>query len=565
MTEFQAPIKTLQIVDPRMRINQERVQAIAIGPVSNSYRVVAADSSLAVSSVNFTYNATSVKDIIDRHFYVRYFLQVDITGTGSPLTAYGVSDSLRFLPINSSCTSLQLTINNAKVSVDPFQWLDGISRYIKVSDLKNDLSASPSTPDLMFDYSAASGPKNVMGSFTDNSLNSPDLRGSIVPFTSSEGNGVSQFQIEIVEPLFITPLTYQDRNVPGLTGVESLSLNLSHDWSGGNTWSHAGGTTLDTFAFTMYRTPQLLVNVLGPNRLVEPYNPLRTYVYNNVSMRHYTTAVGVIVAGESQIVSSGNIQMNTIPSRIYVFARKRKVDRVSTDSDTFAVIESISVALGNDTGLLANSTQRDLYKISVSNGYQYSFNTWKHFQGSVLCLKPSADLSLALGEAPGLVAQKQLVVTVNLTNQTANDQNYELIIVPVLPGSFMIINGQASQSVGLLDPSQILTSPIAASDIEFAQHENLDVYGSGLFDFLRKAFKLALPVIAPLAGDLALKGVDALSKLLRKKIKKKTGRGKGLMIEDISRDEFLGDISDDDEIDDEIEDEDEVFEPFVDI
>lgn len=547
MAEFKAPARTLQIIDPRMKINQERVQAVMIGPKNNTYRVIAADSSLSVNTVNFNYNATSVHDIIDRRFFARYFLQVDIVGTGNPLTAYGVSDALRFLPINSSATSVQLTINNSTVTVIPFQWLDGVSRYIKIHDLKNDLSASPSTPDLLFDYTAGSGPKNVMGSYVDNSIHSPDLRGTLVPNSITEGNNASTFQFEILEPLFVSPLSYQDRDSPGFTGVESLSLQLSHDWSGANTWSHTAATTLDTFTFSMYSTPQLLLNVMSPNELVERYNPMTTYIYNSVSMRHYTTDVGEILAGASANINSGNIQLNAIPSRIYVFVRKRKVDRVVTDSDTFASIESVNVSLGNKTSLLGFATPRDLYKISVRNGYQYSFSAWQHYQGSVLCLKPSADLSLDLGEAPGLVVQKQLQITLNVTNQTASNENYELIIVPVLPGSFMIKDGIASQSVGLLDADQVFASGIAVSNLEFQQHENIDVYGSGLFDFLRKAFKTALPIIAPLAGDLALKGVDALSKLLKKKIKKKTRRGKGLMIEDIPQNEFLGDISGDEE------------------
>lgn len=548
MTEFMPPAKTLQIIDPRMRTNQERVQAVQIGPKNNTYRVISADTNLSPNTVNFNYNATSVHDIIDRRFLVRYFLRAVITGTGNPLTSHGVSDSLRFLPINSTCTSLQVTINNSHQSVIPFQWLDGISRYVKLDDLRSDLSSSPSTTDLLFDYAAGSGAKNVMGSYVDNSINSPDLRGSIVTNSITEGDGTSTIEFEIIEPLFITPLTYQDRDVPGFTGVESLSVQLSHSWEGETAWSHTGATTLSTFTFTMYSTPQLLLNIMTPNELVEPYNPMRTYTYNSVNMRHYPTDVGSIAAGATQTINSGNIQLNAIPSRIYVFARKRKVDRLVTDPDVFAQIESVNVSLGNKTSLLGFATPRDLYKISVRNGYQYSYNAWRHYQGGVLCFKPSADLSLDLGEAPGLVVQKQLQISLSIKNQTANTQNYELIIIPVLPGSFYISNGIASQSVGLLNPDQVFASPVSTSDEIFRDHENSDIYGSGLFDLLRKAFKVVAPIVAPFVGDLAVKGVDALGKLLKGKIQKRAKRGRGIQGRGAYVEEYSDDESDDDEV-----------------
>lgn len=543
MAQFRPPSKTVQLIDPRMQINKERVQAIQIGPKNNTWRTVSADSSLNANTVNFNYNATSVNDIIDRRFIARYYLQVVLTGVGNPLTSYGSQDALRFLPINSSCTSLELTINNSNQTVIPYQWLDGISRYLKIEDLRKDLSSSPSTPDLLYDYSLGAGPKNVLGGYSDNSLHSPDLRGSIVVNSISEGNGTSTIQFQIEEPFFVPPLVYQDRDQDGFIGVESLSLQLSHSWVLPNVWSTVGNTTINAVAVTMYNTPELLLNVMTPNELAEPYDRMATYVYNNVSMRHYPTDVGTINAGVTSQVNSGNIQLNCIPSRIYIFARKRKIDRVVTDPDVFASISNISVQFGNKSGLLASAVPRDLYKISVRNGYQYSYPAWSDYQGSVLCLKPSADLSLDLGEAPGLVIQKQLQISIGLRNQTANNQQYELIVVPVLPGAFYIQNGISSQSVGLLDPQQILDAPPSAlvSQLEFnSEYNNMDVYGSGIFDILKKAFKFIAPKVAsavagPL-GDLALEGVTYLGKKVADRIKAKQSKykkkGKGLLADD---------------------------------
>ena len=50
---FSPPSKVVAIIDPRMRINQDRIQAISIGPKQNTYRPITADSGNNVSTVNF--------------------------------------------------------------------------------------------------------------------------------------------------------------------------------------------------------------------------------------------------------------------------------------------------------------------------------------------------------------------------------------------------------------------------------------------------------------------------------------------------------------------------------
>lgn len=537
--EFKAPEKSVIIVDPRMRINQDRTQAVLIGPRSDTYRPISADTNLSVSTVNFNYNVTSVMDIIDRLFFVKYYLQIVISGTGNPLTAHGVSDSLRFLPINSSCTSLQVTINNSSVTDIPYQWLDGLSRYIPQEVLREDLSSSPSQPDLFYSYALASGPKNVMGSYTDNSVNSPDLRGSIVPVSITEGNNQSTFQFEIIEPLFISPLFYKSELASGLIGVESLSVQLTHDWSLASAWSHTGATTLSGGVFSMYNTPELLVNVMSPNRLVEPYDPMKTYVYNYASLRHYATQAGVINSGATSVIASGNIQLNCIPSLVYVFARKAKASRAvgGTDPDTFLRITNMSISMGNKTGLLSSASERDLYKIAKKNGYQYSFQGWHDYQGGVLCLNAAEDLSLDEGEAPGLVVQKQLQMNVTVFNQTANNDSVELIIVPVLPGAFMIHNGTSTQSVGLLDAPQVFADSakfpmITGSERLYPIH---DIYGSGIFDVLKSIARHVIPAISGPLAKLAERGIAEGAKYLTKKVrgvgKKGKAYGRGLMID----------------------------------
>ncbi len=514
--EFSGLERSVRVVDPRMQINQDKRAVIKVGPKNNSYRVLVADSQLNASSVNFSYNATSVSDMIDRRFYVKYYVQVAITGTGTPLTAYGSTDSLRFLPINSSASSIQLTLNNSNISVVPYQWMDGVSRYLPPDVLKNDLAMSPSTPDLLYDYALGAGSKNVMGDYSDNGLSDPDLRGALVPVSSSEAKDASTFQFEICEPLFIPPCQYQEKNKASFVGIDNLALQMNHDWSGATIWSSSSGNTLSSFTVTFYQAPELLLNVMTPNELVEKYDPSKNYIYSSSSIRHYSTQAGTVNAGSSSTVYGGNIQLNCIPSRIYVFARQTRTSKTYDSPDSFLRMTNVSISFGNKTGLLASATANDLYQMSLKNGYQYGFSAWRHYQGSVLCLKPDEDLSLDLGEAPGLVTQKQLQIQATFYNQTANNISVEMIVLPILPSAFYIQNGQASQSVGLLSPEEILTAPV--QNFRLSGIENADIYGSGIFDFFKNLISKAVPIVGPILANvlepLAERGIQEVGKFL---------------------------------------------------
>lgn len=533
--QFEPPVEAVRVIDPRMKVNQKRIQTILIGPKESTYQIVSANTSTNPNVVNFSYTTPSPANIIDRRFYVRYDLDITITGTGNPLTAYGVSDALRFLPINSSCTSLELTLNNAKTAVVPYQWMDAFSRFIPMDVLRKELSLSTSQPDLFGDYADGTGPKNVLGSYTDNSINSPSLRGSIVPISSSEGNGTSTFRFLITEPLFCPPLLYQDKDVNGFIGVQNISLQLNHTWNLSTTWSHAsGGNALSAITVGMHSPPELLLSIMTPNDLVEPYDEKKTYAYNSSNITPYVTQAGNILSGATTNVQSGNIQLSCIPSRIFVCARMAKNSKTVETPDTFLRLNSVSVQFGNKSGLLASADSDDLYQISKRNGYQYDYNAFHDYQGSVLCLKPNEDLSLDIGEAPGLVVTKQLQITANITNQTGATVNTELLVLPVSPGAWYNVNGQSTQSIGLLGPEQVFNAPIV-ENVSYEDYSNIDIYGSGISDWFKSIWSgikdKAIPFIEKKAAPWLLKqGSKVLKKYtgvdLGGKLPVKKGRGR---------------------------------------
>lgn len=491
---FDLPVDAVRVVDAKMRFNQQRKQVINIGPKQNSWYSIPASTGTATSNVNFVHNVTDTGDMIDRRLMLHYYLTVTIDApVGDMRGLYGTNQSLRFMPINASCTAMNLQINNSTVAAEPYQWLDAMCRFIPMEVLRKDLSASPATPDLLTVYNSGAGPKNVTGDYVDNSLASPDLRGSQVYLVSSafDGGTVTTFNFEIYEPAMISPLSYQEEDANAFVGVQGINLQLNHNWSSGVIWSDAANPALlfTSFNVTFSQAPELIINTMTPNELVEAYNPMKTYAYNSSAVTYNSTPGAALNAGASVSQVSNNIQLNSIPSVIYVFVRRSKEERTRVHTDTFCRINSVSVRFGNKAGLLSNADSRDLYQISKRNGYQYSYGAWYNEQGAVLCLKPDRDLSLDLGEAPGLVVQKQFQITVNYTNQSAsNFTRADLVVVPIYAGAFMIRNGLATQSNGLLNPQQILSAPIF-KESSYRDYAERDIYGEGFWSDFAKGFK----------------------------------------------------------------------------
>ena len=269
-------VRAVKYADPRLKNTSQRFFAIPLGPEQNTYQKITASSNLSTDSVSFNYNSNPAYAKSKRWFY-KVYLEIIMTGTGNPLTQYGVSDSLKWMPLTSSQTSANLRLNDQSFSVTPRNYIDALSRYISMDELKDDLSSSASMVDTHYDYTEMSGPRNVMGSFQDASIDSPDLRGSVVlQSLSVEGNGTSTFRFEIIEPLFIPPLLYARNDEPAMLGIQNIGLNINHSWTLANVWSHANANVLSSATFNFYNPPELLINELSPNANIAPYDPRAT-------------------------------------------------------------------------------------------------------------------------------------------------------------------------------------------------------------------------------------------------------------------------------------------------
>lgn len=138
-------------------------------------------------------------------------------------------------------------------------------------------------------------------------------------------------------------------------------------------------------------------------------------------------------------------------------------------------IEAISINFDNFSGLLANHTQYQLYKMSVNNGVDMDFASWRGITrayttgtasvatsavGGPLVLRPGRDFALQAGQAPGLVGNFTLQVNLTVGNQFSQTlaSNLNLYIVPVSSGFFETIKGSSRIIKGVLTEQDILSA-----------------------------------------------------------------------------------------------------------
>ena len=256
-----------------------------------------------------------------------------------------------------------------------------------------------------------------------------------------------------------------------------------------------------------FLTPALDVPL--PPKSVVPYMEFPRYITTGIvgTSSPLTSTLGVapsakgVVTGSS-VLSSNTITLPNIPDLIMIYLKPAVADTAlfSTSPISFAggtrsgptswascygdftvPIEGISVNFDNFSGLLANHTQYQLYKMSVANGIDMDFSEWAgeardplsstgspyvSLVGGPLVLRPGRDFALQAGQAPGLVGNFTLQFNVTVGNQFTQsiNGNLNLYVVPISSGFFETIKGSSRIIKGVLTEQDILSSPAQAPD-----------------------------------------------------------------------------------------------------
>ncbi len=457
---------------------------------------------------------------------------VDARPAGSLLVNYPGQDSLGPFPLHQLCSVMTATVNNNSTSINMKDVLTPILRFHDKRDLARYNSYTPTMYDTYQNYKDGLGANNnILGGWSLTSDNSINQRGSWVldsisrvapgaagfpePITPADNTVYVTFTV--TEPLMISPFIYAHckSNNQGFYGIQNMNFifNISDGnrvWRTANNWAQ-------NVVVNQFTNSRLIFNLLTPHpsdlmpsRNVCGYYELPRYITPNLPL---FGAAGT--ASATQIVRTQTIQMNQIPDRLILFVRKAMSDQRPWDSDSFLVINNISINFNNMSGILASATQQDLFRYSSENGsnqswYEFSGGATKSSSitgagvemptsGSLLVLEMSKDIQLVEDfYSAGSLGNFSLQINLSVTNQSSQPiANSEIVLITMNSGIWVNERGTSTVYTGILTKQDVLDA--SSSQESYTRSDVKRLIGGGFLDTLKSVAGKVLPKLPSLA------------------------------------------------------------------
>lgn len=521
-------IETTSMVPTDIKIVQDPRTAMYAGQPLPDYLVEKSNSdftirqysvsgSVSSNSMRFNIRTPSADSIIYRDVYVEVPLELRITYSGPPNADKFYADSacaLRHMPLqNALFQNVQLTINSSQpISREYNRIFDPMSRYMDMSRRKDRFSLAPFYPDVASSYAESHlAINNPLGPYDNAVAGAPAPRGSFQLDSAARIAGTNDLLVRVTvrEPLtLMSPFDSDAVEQHGLFGITDLDVAFTFSSGSeiarvisvdaaniaGPAYTSVAVTPLGGAQMTLF-TASPLCNQQLPERMVYPYKHIE----------HYTTSAGApLASGATTSISTNSQTLSSVPTGFYVFASKAVGDRDETDPDFYCRIQRLSIDIGNRTGLLNNSTERDLYTLSEKNGYKGTFQQWTR-NGSV-CFISLENGDVGLGSSPYLPGMSEsilLKVRADILNQSGQTFTPELHLIPVYSGIMSITReGAVSLSSVVVDNEAALAMPSEYSP-EFAaiMSDRRGMYGgSGFLSKLKSGAKSAVKYLDSAKG-----------------------------------------------------------------
>jgi hypothetical protein len=477
------------LIDPRVDYEEEPKYIIEkAGDYVRYYQEIS--TSFSNSSIAFSVVPPSPNVGVSKKVFIDVGVDFEFTGVPAPggtlfpeTTELGErvllpgTDALRWYPLHQVCESLSVTFNTATVSQNLSDYIEPLARVAQGYSLRReDLSIGPSMHDQYSEYGDflvhGSG-RNPLGDYGENSAEQP--RGAL-RYVIRNGNGVDEttatIRVEWSEMIMMSPMLFQrfeQKSFIGLTNINWVFNlgDLAHMWS----HDPVNGATITAISGSFYKNPALRMCYITPTKVEGPIPTLQRYPYYEVQ-RFKTNLSTVYSSGDSDKVCSNNIQLHSIPNKLYVVIKPSK--QFKNDgankwelADSYARIDSVDIKFDNKNALLGSATSRDLYNLSVYNGLDMSWTAWSRFVGSVLCIDFGHDISLDEDLAGG-------------------DRQYEMQMIVVSEG-VMTIDGTSSRlDTGLVQASDMLAAAKAGRLTRISHYEVMQFDGGSFFNKLKK-------------------------------------------------------------------------------
>lgn len=496
-------LNAVTVRDPRTIIHPTRDYAVLKCGEQTTWKAWTS-TSISTGSCQFSCPPPSAEVFMDSKIY--FYLPIRLTMTGVPpvgqqLLKPGFS-APRAYPISGSIETLTATINNQSVSINLSDIIHPMSWY-NTDDalLDGDYSTFPNYPDQSQQYADLTGAvRNPLGGYADVPDGAKLPRGAY-PFAivSNPVQAVTGATVTAVvdvffcEPLILPPLYNGSSNRQAFYNVNAFDLNITFLNSAARYWSHndEGGTNpINSISVgfggtiagpqTVFPTgnlPLIFIQYITPQESqraeLRPDMPL-TYPYFDI--QRYPTAQSPALPGISTRMSNNNVQLSSIPRRIYLYVRPSNQELMNNPNltDTYFAIENISLQFMNKNGLLASANQEQLYLMCRKNHCGMNWTQWSggpsnstgvggplrvSTVGSVVCIEFATDIGLGSELAPGALGQFQINVDITARNLSERTINPTFYMVAVLEGTFTIIGrGQAMREIGVLSQQDVLAS-----------------------------------------------------------------------------------------------------------
>ena len=551
------PLEPVRVMDPRVNFSSQREYAVLTGGEQVSWKPYMS-TSYSNSAWNFSAPPPSPLICVDPKVYVTVPVQINFTGTTtnpSNTILNNGFDALRAFPLSQIIQTLTVRLNNSAASINLSDVIGAILRYNTPQKIKEfDFSGCPTMQDYYQNYSDGTGTvRNPLDNFGSNSWETtrggfPYCTVNNAPFVNTTPGttvGTAAVTCVITEPIFLSPFLFGKGSTSknGFIGVQTMDFQFVLSNALSRIWSHdnSGGTVLSNITVN-FGQPALLFNYITP-KLLEPIPSALSYSYMVVD-RYPTDNNSSVAPNTSVTIESNNIQLNSIPRRVYIYARKRNADLTFTDTDTFFALNSVSIQYNNQSGLLSSATAQDLYNISKRNGVNLS---WAEYSGgaystaiitapptisnqgvpvtfnslgtqgaiptglvgSVLCLDLGIDIGLDSLHASGEIFTSQFQIKCNFTNINQTQSIIPtLYLVFISEGIWTIENLNSIAQIGVLSKTDILNAH-QQPPINYKATNN--VYGGDFLADLRRfghklmhGLKTAAPYLKT-AADVAVK------------------------------------------------------------
>jgi len=430
--------------------------------------------------------------------------------TGDPVITFGKDIALSAFPLHNLVSVLNATINDTTVSTNLSDVLWEISR---LSDSAKNRSqrTCPTYLDNFANYNDAYDTNtNAIAGYGSSIDKNTIPNGAFwnVQFTSSDGKNVvtapvatssaTSYPVYIkftsVEKLMVSPFVWNDadENSTGLSQIQNIQvvMNMVNP-----SLTNTAGRVLRYNTRTIAGISSLQYNSNAPNggfsdsklqclfltpSLSLPLSPVSRVQYLEYPrFKQSFTGVSTLSANNTGGVkySSNTYTLPSIPDAIVIYAKPQSYAD-GTQADWYFPINNISVNFDNYSGLLSSLSNAQLYSLSQYNGIDTDWNSWngicynsKNYMnqledgnkqtsqliGSPLILKPGKDITLQVGQAPGLQGQFTIQFDFTLTNPTATAySSFDLYILTINSGFFESIKGSSRVQKNVLTQKDII-------------------------------------------------------------------------------------------------------------